>query len=184
MAAARKGSQVTSLRTWRGDQAAPWRPTTSHHTGVTAVPSQASSGIASTKASSRQTRRASSHCQVLLRGSLLACSNPILVVPARSTGVSSQAWVGSVGRLAGAASPTRLVTRQTARAEGTSQGRRDRARHAGRARRRQGSLDGQPPCGRVSASLDGLVGVPGSIITATRGKGWQEGTRRRIENPS
>ena len=37
------------------------------------------------------------------------------------------ARAGSVGRLAGAASSTRLVTRRTAQAEGTRRGRRDRA---------------------------------------------------------
>jgi hypothetical protein len=53
------------------------------------------------------------------------------------------AWVGSVGRLAGAASSTRLVTRQTAQAEGTRQGRRVRARHAERRRgAERGALTG------------------------------------------
>jgi len=89
---------------------------------------------------------------------LLVYFNPIPMALLPSTSTASHAWVGSVGRLAGAASSTRLVTRQTARAEGTRQGRRGRVRHAARARRRQGSLDGQPPCGRVTrACVDSTV---------------------------
>ena len=124
---------------------------TSRHTGVTAVPAQTISSISGAKASKRQTRRASSHRQVLSRDSLFDCSNSIFS-PSHLHRQPERpgAGVGSVGLLTGAASSTRLVTRITAQAEGTRQGRRGRARDAGRARRRQGSLDGQPPCGRVT----------------------------------
>src|SRR5260370_29983153 len=87
--------------------------------------------------------------------------------------------VGSVGRLAGAASSTRLVTRQTARVEGTRQGRRGRARRAERGRRREGNLDGQPPCGRVArACVDSTVCE--KCQDCMRVQGRQEGTRWRM----
>ena len=62
----------------------------------------------------RRTRRASDYLQALPRDSLSDCSNPIHVVPAWSSCSPSRAEVGSLGLLAGAASSTRLVTRQTA----------------------------------------------------------------------
>jgi hypothetical protein len=121
----------------------------------------------------RRTRRDSTHLQAHPRDSLSVCFNPIPIASPPSTSTASRVWVGSVGLLAGTASSTRLMTRQTARVAGTRQGRRDRARHAGRVRRRltaEGSLDGQPPCGRVTrACVDSTVCLEVPRLYARRG---------------